>query len=274
MSLPTSLRHIAAAAAVLIFAALLPVACRRGGTGAADSTRSFLPVVADTVAGSGRVWKTSLVVEAGGTGETTDISVLYTDQEGTAHRGRILLAPGGGKRIDDLFELFRQSLQPPLAGGNQLGTVELSVSKGTLPPSRVEIHATDMTTGGRIGQSYSSAAIVAASGTLVIPGASTRPEFRTNVGVANPGGHEVEVEIRLHDLENGVAVGDPTKIKVGPRRLVTVNDIVRLLHAPAESKAVAVKLRAIGGKGEVVAYGSIVDSRTDGAIFVAASPER
>lgn len=263
-------------AAALVAAALVfggASGCRR--TPEAPSS-VLLPVVADAPGVGGRLWKTALVVDASTADGPVELELSFVDRDGVAHASRLSLAAGGGLRQEDLFGFLRQSATPPLAEGPMVGPLEVRAATGHLPPIRVEIYSLDPVGGGRFAQSYDTGMLRPASAgraaALALSGIPVRPEFRTNIGVANPTDSEIEVEVRLHDLETGAPTGDAARLRVGPRRLATLSDLAKTLHVPSDSRPVTARISSIDGRGDFLAWASTLDTRTDAPVFVAGQP--
>jgi len=269
------LRSIVSPLALAALFLAAPTGCRSRG---ANPGSVLLPVVADAGGALGRHWKTALTFSACPADSVSELDLTFWDREGAPHRTRTVLAPGGGLRIDDLFAFLRGSIQPPLPDGALIGPLAVRATRGKLPLIRVEIYGVEPTSGGRLGQSYDSESLHRAaeseSRTLAIAGLPTQTDFRSNLGVINPGDKPIEVEIRLYDLESGAVIGDSTRLKIEPHRTAPLSNSTKTLHAPAESRSVTARIHATDDSSDFLAYGSVVDSRTEGPVFVAASPVR
>jgi subtilisin-like proprotein convertase family protein len=89
---------------------------------------------------------------------------------------------------------------------------------------------------------------------------------RSNLGIVETAGDDVDLEIRLRDRK-GHQIGTTRRTGLGPFESVQFNDIFSsLLAAPADN--VRVEIQRIAGSGRWFAYGSVIDARSGDAIFV------
>jgi len=235
----------------------------------------ILPVVANATGATGRMWRTALTI--GAPAVATELELSYWDRSPAVHRTRVVLPPQGGLRFDDLFDFLRRSALPSPAAATEIGYLEVGLLRGNrIPPLAVELYGIDPATGGRISQTYGSDDLHGTDESpqheLALEGLPIDADVRLNLGILNPTDREEEVELRLLDFESGGPIGNPTRLALGPHHLETLSDLAHLFDLPTEARSLGVRVRLTGSRGEAWAYASVLDRRSEGAVFVPATP--
>ncbi|HSP15636.1 MAG TPA: hypothetical protein VLV78_12870 [Thermoanaerobaculia bacterium] len=91
--------------------------------------------------------------------------------------------------------------------------------------------------------------------------------FRTNLGLVELTGKEVNLEIAAYTPDSKVSVYIPWHL--GPNEFVQINDILGRMGIPKAYNA-RISMRVTGGDGKISGYASLIDNRTQDPTYVPA----
>jgi uncharacterized repeat protein (TIGR01451 family) len=223
----------------------------------------ILPGVADFNTGQAS-WRTdSRLFNAGETSAVVTLSYFPQNDPASKQETTLRLEPGEIAILDDLVASY-------FGKANSGGAVhvETSVESNIVATARTYDRRAD---GGTFGQFIPAVAATAAVGrgerALQILQVEESERFRANLGLAEVTGQAVNVE---------VSVSLPGS-KASPRVTIPLQgnefkQLVGVLKQMGISEAynVRISVKAVGGDGKVVAYGSMVDNETQDPTYVPA----
>jgi photosystem II stability/assembly factor-like uncharacterized protein len=213
------------------------------------------------------------VAGANQTSWTSDLQLVNTGDD--AVTAEIHLLPRSGPApepiVDELAAGAARMISDVagnILGGDGAGALRVEATENVAITSRTATETTD----GTYGQGIPSAALAdatPAAGAIRLPGLVSTPEFRTNIGLVNPGTTAISLVIRLYDDEGDELAEIQRTVDAG--RWLQLNRVFSSAGVGTVTSGLAV-LRPTSTDGEFFAYGSVVDERTGDPTYVAPTP--
>ena len=236
------------AAASVAALALLLVA------GPAVAAERWVPVVAQLTGADGSYWNTELwVANLGGSVGTYAVTFLPSAQD----NGRLLVEDPAAESLGPHETVHLKDVVPP--GGS--GALRVVLSDNLVVRCRLY----NTRGGSSVGQfvpALSNAELVPSGGHATLVPLVRSAQFRTNVGLFNPGANPIKVRAAVFD-EHGREVGQ-ADYALEPGSQVQINDFL-LAFKVERADAHQVALTA---EGAFAAYASIVDVRSGAPTLV------
>ena len=250
----------------LFFVFILFTAAAAQGTHFGDFY--VIPVAGHTPGARGSMWQSDLIVhnfqtspvtiEIGlvesGFGVADNFSTVMVDGAAT-----VTVAPGATRVITDLLRDHRgraSSIGALLVGGDR--------------PFALASRVYDASTGAAIGETVPAAQdfLTGTGQRAVIPGLRVSADFRSNIGVvaAANSGAPLVVELTLSSA-SGALLGSQT-LTIPAGSIVHVQ-MSSLAFTSNPFDVATANVRIVSGSGNVTAYGSVVDNRSNQAMFIA-----
>ncbi len=225
----------------------------------------IIPAVANTEGLMSSFWK-------------TDLQILNPDE--TSQNYTIIFIPAGtdgtqtNYKIEGAIEqfqllIFEDILKNFFGLENTFGCLHIKSEKTLIATSRTY---TKDSKGGSFGQfikGYKKSEALKKGETGYITYISSKEGYRTNLGFVEVSGKEAVVEINIHDLEGKILHVGPITRALKPMGFIQINDISSFYnydyekyYGPASAEI------KVYGEGAVFAYSSVIDNRTNDAVFV------
>lgn len=248
----------------------------------ASTTRSFdvptraekdlvIPVVGRGPGAAGTRWVTSL--EVFNTGVEEALVALYfnrteIDNTRPASSAQAVIPARGLLIVDDLLlETFDIEAA--------VGSVDLIASEAIIAHARIANQDEET---GSYGQMVSGVPAAWGLGDDQAPGLEPNAdiaylfavveneEYRTNVGVCNLSGFDLEVDVSAFDETS--PVGEDLRLSLPPFSHIQVNQVLEELEAETSSRPLRLNVTAVeGSSGRFLAYSSRIDNTTGDAVF-------
>jgi hypothetical protein len=220
-----------------------------------SSSTLVVPAAARTAGDAGTFWTTALdLVNPGAAPAAADIELLPGPGTAAATIRRIVEG-GAALTIDDVVL--------ELAGGRGLGALRVGSATPLAATTRTATSGDD----GSHGQGIPAApaAEAASDGDAVrLFGFGDPADFRTNLGLVNPGADAVSLTLRVYDAEAEV-LGELHETLAGSSWL-QLNRALEILGVAADAALVVV--RQTSPAGRFSAYASVIDERTGDPTFL------
>ncbi len=225
------------------------------------AAHTVIPVVARNSGINGVGWRSRLVLAHAG-GDPVELLLEYRPSRsapGSLHTAAVTLIPSRVLALDDpLAALF----------GVTEGLGSLRILQADNPqPLVVTAAIAARTADGYRGQVVEPAT-EGHRGRAVVVHAECGHASRSNLGVCEVAGASIGVRCRMRDAL-GRSVGEARSLDIAPYQLVQVNDVCSFLGAEGPRD---VRIELEHGDGAYVGYASVVDARTDDALYVPALP--
>ena len=167
------------------------------------------------------------------------------------------LAPGEALVLDDVID--------ELVGDSGAGALHVRATQPLAVSTRI---ATTADEGGSFGQGIPSAPMstVARDGEAVrLIGFDNSADFRTNLGLVNPGTDEVAIKLGFYNDETD-KLAESTRT-LAPKSWIQLNRVLADLDIASEARVIVV--RQTSKLGAFSAYASVVDDRTGDPTYLA-----
>lgn len=214
----------------------------------AAASERFVPVVAQVPGADGSYWNTELWVTnlSGGVG-TYAITFLPSGEDNTRAlvRGGEPVSLGAGETV------HVKDVVPP----GKAGALRVVASEGVVVTCRL-FNAHGRGSVGQIVPALTLDQMIAPGTRAYLVPLVRSAQFRTNVGLFNPGGNPIKVHAQVLD-EHGQEVGR-AEYSLGPGTQTQINDYL-LTFKVTQADGYQVVLTS---EGRFAAYASMVDART------------
>ncbi len=220
-----------------------------------DHSSLLVSAAARTSGSQSSFWTSSLqLVNTGDEAATTSVELL-PGPDTTPAMGSYELAPGEAVTLDDVVG--------DLVGGRGSGALRLRSTGAMAATTRTSTSGDD----GSYGQGIPAAgeAVIASDGAAVrLFGFPDDTDFRTNLGLVNPGTDEVALIIRFYDHETNKLAEDHQTLEGGS--WIQLNRIFEDFEIAAETSLVVI--RQTSKEGSFSGYASVVDERTSDPTYL------
>jgi hypothetical protein len=222
--------------------------------GTALAGERWVPVVAQVTGADGSYWNTELwIANLGGSVGTYAVTFLPSAQ----NNGRLLVDEPAAESLGPHETVHLKDVVPP----GSSGALRVLLSDNLVVRCRLY----NTRGGSSVGQfvpALSNAELVPSGGQATLVPLVRSAQFRTNVGLFNPGANPIKVRARVFD-EHGREVGQ-TDYALEPGSQVQVNDFLLAFKVErADAHQVA-----LSAESAFAAYGSIVDARSGAPTLV------
>ena len=217
-----------------------------------------VPGVADLVSGSGH-WQTDVRIFNAGT-EAADLTLaFYSMNGGPATTRTIALAAGEVRQLDRVLSFFGVS--------GDAGALHVS----SAAPAQVVATARtyQQTAGGAYGQFIAAVtpdeSVAVGSRPLQILQMEESPRFQSNIGFAEVSGKPVTLEVAVFRPDSH----DPAVLEVSlePNQFRQLSSLLASVGL-GEMYNARISVRAVGGEGRALAYGSLIDHKTGDPTYI------
>ncbi|HYH07111.1 MAG TPA: hypothetical protein VEK11_08640, partial [Thermoanaerobaculia bacterium] len=208
-------------------------------------------------------WQTDVRLFNGSNAHTTASVDFFRQGESAAAATRTIdVAPGEMLALDDVVQsLFGMS------GAGGAMRITTSIDSALVPAARTYHKREDGTFGQFIPGATDDQAAALGREALRILQVEESSRFRTNVGLAEVTGNGATLEITA--TVPGTKVSATTQVELQPNEFRQLNGLLRSLGMDDAYNA-SVTVRVVGGAGKVLAYGSVIDNRTQDPTYVMA----
>jgi hypothetical protein len=224
----------------------------------AGHSKWVLPGVADLVSGSGD-WRTDVRIFNGGTEAAELALAFYSMNGGPPTKRTITLAAGEVWQSDRVLSFFGIS--------GDAGALHVS----SAVPAQIVVTARTykQTDQGAYGQFIPAVTpdetVLVGSRPLQILQMEESSRFKSNIGFAEVSGNPVTLEVAV--FRPGASIPVVLEVKLAPNQFQQLNSLLTSLGLDDTFNA-RISVRAVGGEGQALAYGSLIDRKTGDPTYV------